>query len=113
MSDILSGWLAYVLMNNNVATFIFVGVLLEVIGILIWVQFKKDTFDLRAIYSTYQNGQLVPDTSKSLLVGTWIVSSYLTIEHYSDAAVLAYLTAWVINGGFAALAKYQLAKDKP
>ena len=117
MSEVLTGYFAYIISNNNVATFLFVGFLAMLFGMLIWMQMRRDTFDLRAIISNYVvvdgEGRYVPATDKTLLVGTWVVTSYLVIEHYTDAALLAYGTLWVVNGGVVVLAKYgKLAGDK-
>lgn len=105
MTEILNGWFAYVLANNSVTTFVFAGVLVIVACMLVWVQMRRDQFDLRAIISTYKDGHYVPVTDKTLLVGCWLVSSYLVIEHYTDTALAAYLTLWVLNGGVAGWTK--------
>jgi len=105
MTEILNGWFAYILATNSGITFVFAGVFVIICGMLVWVQMRRDQFDLRAIISTYKDGHYVPVTDKTLLVGCWVVSSYLVIEHYSDTALTAYLTLWVLNGGVAGWAK--------
>lgn len=105
MAEILNGWFAYVLASASGATIVFAWVLVAVVGVLVRLQMRKDEFDLRAIISTYKDGHYVPVTDKSLLVGCWVVSSYLVIEHYSDTALAAYLTLWVANGGISGWTK--------
>lgn len=105
MTEILNGWFAYILTNNSGTTFAFAGMSVILCGVLVWVQMRRDQFDLRAIISTYKDGHYVPVTDKTLLVGCWVVSSYLTIEHYSDTALAAYLALWVANGGIAGWTK--------
>lgn len=105
MLDIIKGWLAYQFMNNSTTTLIFLGIVVLTACILIWMQFKKDEFDLRALICEMRGEKAVPATDKTLLVGSWIISSYLTIEHYSEGALTAYLTLWVLNGGVAVLRK--------
>jgi hypothetical protein len=105
MWDVITGHFAYLLATNSITTFLFAGVLGVVAVLLMWVQMRRDKFDLRAIISTYKDGHYVPVTDKTLLVGCWVVSSYLVIEHYTETALSAYLAFWVINGGVAALAK--------
>jgi hypothetical protein len=105
MLEIINGWFAYILSTNSATTFVFAGVLVITACMLVWVQMRKDQFDLRAIISTYKDGHYVPVTDKTLLVGCWLVSSYLVIEHYTDTALAAYLTLWVINGGVAGWTK--------
>lgn len=111
MSEVITGYFAYLISSNSVATFLFVGILLLMFGSLVWMQMRKDEFDLRAIISNYVDGKYVPATDKTLLVGSWVVSTYLTIEHYSDTALTAYLGLWVLNGGVKALAT-KLKDDK-
>ena len=93
--------MAYLLVGHSVASIIFLVVLFIAGCVLIYLQLKKDEFDFRAIISSYvvDNGvgKYVPDTSKTILVGSWITSSYLVIEHYSEAAIAAYLGFWVLN----------------
>jgi drug/metabolite transporter superfamily protein YnfA len=105
MNEIINGWLAYILSNNSATTFVFAGVVVIVACLLVWVQMRKDQFDLRAIISTYKDGHYVPVTDKTLLVGCWLVSSYLVIDHYSETALAAYLTLWVANSGIRAIYK--------
>lgn len=105
MTEILNGWFAYILTSNSGVTFMFAGLSVVLCGLLVWVQMRRDQFDLRAIISTYKDGHYVPVTDKSLLVGCWLVSSYLVIEHYSEAVLAVYLGAWVLNGGISGAIK--------
>ena len=85
---------------TNAVTVTFVLLIIAAIWLL-WVwQKKKDNFDLRdALTSPGSDGIRRVDTSKSLLVGVFMVSSYLVADNYSDTALGVYLGAWVINGG--------------
>ena len=85
---------------TNVVTLIFGGLLVFVLLLLWRWQTRKDDFDLRdAITVPGPDGIRRVDCSKSLLVGTFLVSSYLVADHYTDTALTIYLGAWVINGG--------------
>jgi len=111
--DILNGWFAYVLTTNSGVTFIFAGVLFFTAIILVLLQLKDDEFDFRAIISEYRDGHYVPVTAKTLLVGCWLVSTYLTVAHYTETALTAYLGFWVLNGGVAAWSKMRDATTAP
>lgn len=105
MGDVLTGYFAYLVSSNSMTTFVFVGILMLVMCMLVWVQMRRDKFDMRAVISTYKDDHYVPVTDKTLLVGCWLVSSYLVIEHYSETALTAYLGLWVANGGIAGWTK--------
>lgn len=105
--EMLTNWVAYQLMDHTAASIFFVGILVFIFVFLVWAQFRRDMFDVRAFVCEYKNGQMIPATDKGILVGCWIISSYLVIQHYSDTALGAYLTIWVVNGGFAAIKKFQ------
>lgn len=89
--------------------------LLSVLFVLLWLmQHKKtdengnpDTFDLRDIICAWDadKKRQTVSTAKSFLAGTFLVSSYTLIEHYSDTALGIYLGAWVLNGGIVAFQK--------
>lgn len=65
-----------------------------------WWHSRHDHFDLRdALTSPGTDGIRRVDTSKTILVGSFLVSSYWVTENYSDTALTVYLGAWVINGG--------------
>lgn len=85
---------------------IFVGLLIALAMILWIMQRKADTFDLRDAICTFTpDGKQIVSTSKSLLAGAFVVSSYYIIKSPSDMAFGAYLLAWVTNGGIAAWQK--------
>lgn len=107
MTEILKGWMAYILMNNSAATFIFIGMLIVIILLFWWMQSRKDEFDLRDIICEWNGKKQIVSTTKSLLAGSFLASSYYLIEHPSDMAFGAYLLAWVTNGGIAAWQKTQ------
>lgn len=95
---------------------IFVAIMIFVILILWYLQRKQkdvngvpDTFDLRDIICSWdaERQRQIVSTPKSFLAGTFLVSSYGLIEHYSDTALGVYLGAWVINGGIVAWQKTQ------
>jgi len=85
---------------TNAVTVIFGFLIIGALWLL-WVwQRRKDNFDLRdALTSPGTDGVRRVDTSKTLLVGVFLVSSYLVSDNYSDTALGVYLGAWVINGG--------------
>lgn len=93
---------------------VFVLLMVIVFGLLWYMQHKTvdekgnlDTFDLRDIICSPDpdTKKQVVNTAKSFLAGTFLVSSYTLIEHYSDTALGVYLGAWVINGGIVAFQK--------
>ena len=110
MTDVLTGWFAYIVSANSGATFWFACIVVLVGMMLVRMQMRKDNFDFRAIISTWKDDHYVPTTDKTLLVGCWLVSSYAVMEHYSDTALGAYLTIWVLNGGIAAWSKVKKAQ---
>ena len=74
--------------------------------LLFYWHYRKDHFDVRdAITSPGTDGIRRVDTSKSILVGAFLVSSYWITENYSETALGLYLGAWVINGGAVLLQK--------
>ena len=82
------------------------GLITLAVLLLIWWHTRHDTFDIRdAITSPGTDSVRRVDTSKSILVGAFLVSSYWITEHYSDTALGLYLSAWVINGGAVLLQK--------
>ncbi len=83
------------------------------IGLLIYWHYKSDHFDVRdAITSPGTDGIRRVDTSKSLLVGAFFVSSYWVTENYSDTALTVWLGAWIINGGVVVLQKAFMPKPE-
>jgi hypothetical protein len=105
----------------NSSTVFFVLMLL--LFLLLWnmqrrtedAQGNPDTFDLRDIicaWDTDKKRQTV-STAKSFLAGTFLVSSYTLIEHYSDTALGIYLGAWVLNGGIVAFQKVFSSQTAP
>lgn len=81
--------------------------------LLVWWHTRHDNFDLRdAITSPGTDGIRRVDTSKSILVGAFLVSSYWITEHFSETALGLYLSAWVINGGAVLLQKVLLPKPE-
>lgn len=80
---------------------VFFAIVITIVGVtLVRWHFQKDHFDLRdAITAPGTDGVRRVDTSKSILVGSFLVSSYWVSDNYSDAAMSIYLGAWVINGG--------------
>ena len=80
-------------------------------ALVVWWHTRHDHFDVRdAITSPGTDGIRRVDTSKSILVGAFLVSSYWITEHYSETALGLYLGAWVINGGAVLLQKVLLPK---
>lgn len=114
MIDFLTGWVAYVLTSNSGTTFIFLAVLIVIVVLLWRMQNKPDNFDLRDIICSWdeEHQKQLVNTSKSILAGTFLTSSYYIIEHPTDMAFGAYLLAWVTNGGIAAWQKTQQQGEK-
>ena len=87
---------------------------LAVCLLVYWHTRKDNTFDVRdAITSPGTDGVRRVDTSKSLLVSAFCVSSYWVTENYSDTALTVWLSAWIINGGIVVLQKVMLPKPTP
>ena len=89
----------------SAVSLIFVGLLAALAMILWYMQHKNDTFDLRDAICNFTDGKQIVSTSKSLLVGAFLVSSYYLIQNPTDMAFGAYLIGWVTNGGIAAWQK--------
>ena len=89
-----------VYLPTNTVTIIF-ALLFVLAGVLLYRwHTHEDNFNLKdALTSPGTDGIRRVDTSKSVLVGTFLVSSYLVADNYSDTALGVYLGAWVINGG--------------
>ena len=85
---------------SNPVTLI-IGTLIIVGLLLLWQwQTQKNSFDLRdAMTAPGTDGIRRVETGKAILCGTFLVSSYLVADNYSDTALGVYLGAWVINGG--------------
>lgn len=104
--DMIKGWVAYVLTANSNVSLIFFGLMLLIVLILAIIQFKDDKFDLRDIIC--ENG--VISTTKSLLSGAFLTSSYYLIEHGNATVFSAYLLAWVSQSGIKAWQNVQVTK---
>jgi hypothetical protein len=110
MLDTIHGWIAYVLMDNSIQSFLFAGTL-AVIALLLWRgQHKDDGFDIRDIICSYSDGKQTISTSKTLLAGAFLTSSYYVVKNPSDTAYAAYLAAWVLNGGITAWQRTKTAE---
>lgn len=66
---------------------------------------SADSFNLQDVVCTWDNGKRIVSTSKVLLVGSFIVSSYYLIRNPGGTEYAAFLAAWVINGGVVAWRK--------
>lgn len=92
-------------MNLNVSYF-FLAVLTIGLLVILWWHSRRDYFDLRdALTSPGTDGIRRVDTSKTILVGAFLTSSYLLADNYSDTAYGLYLGAWILNGGAVLLHK--------
>ena len=110
MLDTIHGWIAYVLMDNSIQSFLFAGIL-AFIALLLWRgQHKDDGFDIRDIICSYSDGKQTISTSKTLLAGAFLTSSYYVIHNTSDTSFAAYLAAWVLNGGITAWQKTKVSE---
>jgi hypothetical protein len=116
LGQIISGWFAYILMDNSVLSFLFVGLII-LISILFWKmqRDKNDTFDLKDIICKWdsEHKKQIVATDKSLLTGAFLVSSYYVVHNISDTAYAAYLSAWVLNGGIAVWHRSLQKKEEP
>jgi hypothetical protein len=95
----------------DLSTAVFLILILVIALILAEFQRKDDTFDLRDIICSWdvKSQKQIVTTSKSLLAGSFIVSSYYLVKNPSDIGFGAYLATWVANGGVAA---WQKVKQK-
>lgn len=85
---------------------------LGVLALYLWHR-GSDSFNLKdAFTAPGTDGIRRVDTSKTILMGTFLVSSYLLADNYSETALTIYLGAWVINGG-AVLAYKAFSKVEP
>jgi hypothetical protein len=78
--------------------------LLVLLGIILWRMHVNETsFDLKDAICSWdsKHQKQIVSTSKSLLVGSFIVSSYYLIKNPSDVGYAAYMATWVANGGVA------------
>lgn len=87
------------------------GLLLILLGFILWrMQSQPDDFDLRDVICSWDGERQIVSTSKSLLAGAFLASSYYILRNPSDVSFTAYLTAWVANGGIAA---WQKTREMP
>ena len=92
-----------------------VSILFALLIVLLWIilyraQRAPNTFDLKDVLcETVDNKQQV-STTKTLLTGAFLTSSYSLIAHPSDLIYAAYLTAWVTTQGVSAWKNVQLTK---
>lgn len=94
------------------AVSILFALLLALLSSILWrIQHATNTFDLKDIICEWVDGKQIVSTSKSLLAGAFLVSSYYLIKNTSEVSYAAYLAAWVVNGGIAAWRKVQEAKQ--
>ena len=105
MMDMITGWTAYALTAHSMQSILFFLFLTFLSVIFIRAQFKIDDFDIRDVICSYSNGRRAISTSKTLLAGTWLASSYYIMVHDDATAFTAYLAAWVLNGGITAWQK--------
>ena len=105
MSDWANGWMTYIFVTNSGATFVFIGLAIIILGMLTYAQFQKDEFDVRGWICNYVDGKMIPAPDKTILMGSWIFTSYLLFEHYTESAMTMYITLWIINGGAMILGK--------
>lgn len=90
---------------TSAVSILFVLVLALLVIVLRRMQMAKDTFDLKDIICEWTGEKQIVSTSKSLLAGAFLVSSYYIIKSPSEVNYAAYLAAWVVNGGIAAWRK--------
>jgi len=92
-----------------------VSILFALLIALLWIilyraQRAPNDFDLKDVLCETIDGKHEVSTTKTLLTGAFLISSYLAIVHPSDVAYAAYLTAWVSTQGVAAWKNVQLTK---
>lgn len=95
---------------TEAVSILFILVLALLVLVLRRMQMAKNTFDLKDIICEWTDDKQIVSTSKSLLTGAFIVSSYFVIKNPSELSYGAYLTAWVVNGGIAAWRKVKEAE---
>lgn len=91
----------------DIPSILFIAGLAGLIVMLWMAQRKPDGFDMRDIICSWdkKHEKQIVSTSKALLTGAFLVSSYVLIAHYTETALGLYLTAFVVNGGVVAWQK--------
>lgn len=100
---------------ENLLAAVFLALMGAATVMLYWWHTRADNFNLRdALTSPGTDGVRRVDTSKAILVGVFLVSSYLLADNYSESAFVFYLTAWIVNGGAVLAYKaFSRQEDKP
>jgi len=81
---------------------LFVLLLALLVVVLRRMQAADDTFDLKDVICDWIDGKQICSTSKTLLAGAFLASSYYILKNPSEMAFAAYLTAWVASRGISA-----------
>ena len=92
-------------MTIDIPSAIFLSLLVILGIILVAYQRKDDDFDLRDIICSFNGQTRAISTSKSLLTGAFLISSYYIVKNPTEIGYGAYLMAWVTNAGVVAFQK--------
>ena len=92
-------------MTIDIPSAIFLSLLLVLGIILVTFQSKDDDFDLRDVICSWNGKTRAVSTSKTLLAGAFLTSSYYLVKNPTEMAYGAYLLAWVTNAGVVAFQK--------
>ncbi len=96
----------------DLSTIVFLTTIVILAVILVFFQRKDDDFDLRDIICSWNGKTRAVSTSKTLLAGTFLVSSYYLIKNPTEISYGAYLAAWVANSGVKSWQSVKLANPK-
>lgn len=98
----------------HIPSVLFVAAIAALILILWRMHTAADAFDMRDIICEIVDGKRVVSTSKSLLTGAFLFSTYYLIINPGGTEFAAYLAAWVVNGGVVAWRKTKMEEaQKP
>lgn len=96
----MNGLFTYFSGPSGLLSILVIAIILASVAMLIRWHFQPGDFDLRdALTAPTPDGKRRVDTSKAILVGVFLVSSYLVADNYSEGALGLYLGAWILNGG--------------
>jgi len=87
---------------TEAVSILFALVLALLVVVLRRMQAAPDTFDLKDVICDWIDGKQICSTSKTLLAGAFLTSSYYVLKNPSEMVFAAYLTAWVASRGISA-----------
>lgn len=95
---------------TQAVSIMFALVLALLVVILRRMQLAENTFDMKDVICEWTDNKQIVSTSKTLLTGAFLSSSYYMLKYPSEIVYAAYLTAWVANSGIRAWYKAQELK---